>query len=601
MEAESASTHSATSAGAREITRGNMGSPTMTLHSPHVQHRIPGPLTFLKPKLEPKTHDCELIGDAAEGYNNRETGSQSDKEDNYFARRDYFQSRPFRIGDGNNSELTNGFADTRGVTMGSHNLEQVLHHVQSVSQHLQPETNMMRTIPNVQSTDQHYSESGHGDVQDSETSKHFVESDIRSRECITPAQSRPVFPNQRPPLYPTYMSQNPVSADAEVMTSVESQRQPTVLVTSPAVPMPHVQGAWEVQRQKTEMSSTSKEVSSDYNNIGFENNLSESQMQSHIHELASSLVSMADNMQMPMTVPSSNSGSMPMGMPSVGQDSQNIMYIVPGMTPDIRKRRELSLKTKVDIINNAEGSGKSQRQIAAQFNICKSQVHNILKRKDEIKETYEISPGSDRKRRFIRTENDEINIMTLEWYHRLKQQNVKCITGKMLQCKAREIAQQLGKTEFKASNGWLESFRKRHKIGPCANIVKPYAPQFDFTHGDLANTGYFRAPSNNPELWRMYHSRPTPDRADIGDNQSGHLSDEEGPSQNLYSYNYNMLQNNNNDDDEDRIDRLDDTYNANEDEIFPYTDTNDGVRYKFSSTCFQIFFLNVISALQERF
>ena len=34
----------------------------------------------------------------------------------------------------------------------------------------------------------------------------------------------------------------------------------------------------------------------------------------------------------------------------------------------------------------------------------------------------------------------------------------------MVQEYAKQVAQKVGKTEFKTSNGWLESFRKRHQI-----------------------------------------------------------------------------------------------------------------------------------------
>lgn len=150
--------------------------------------------------------------------------------------------------------------------------------------------------------------------------------------------------------------------------------------------------------------------------------------------------------------------------PPHNTSQQTLDSLVPSNSLSDKRRKELSLKQKVDMIQTS--NGKSQRQLADEFNVCKSQVHNIMKRKDEILETFEYSTPSNRKRRFIRTENEEINILTLQYYLKMKELDVN-VTGSMLQRKAREVAQQLGKTEFKASNGWLESFRKRHKIGSC--------------------------------------------------------------------------------------------------------------------------------------
>lgn len=164
-----------------------------------------------------------------------------------------------------------------------------------------------------------------------------------------------------------------------------------------------------------------------------------------------------------------------------------------------KRRKELSLKQKVDMIQSS--NGKSQRQLADEFNVCKSQVHNIMKRKDEILETFEYSTPSNRKRRFIRTENEEINLLTLQYYMKMKELDVN-VTGSMLQRKAREVAQQLGKTEFKASNGWLESFRKRHKIGSCysgesATEKLPSFPSFAKTIKMQGST--LELPQNMPE------------------------------------------------------------------------------------------------------
>lgn len=69
------------------------------------------------------------------------------------------------------------------------------------------------------------------------------------------------------------------------------------------------------------------------------------------------------------------------------------------------------------------------------------------------------------KQRRIKQKNSmhEINRLTWEWYLETRSKNIR-ITGCMLQKKAREFARTLGFTTFKGSNGWLQNFRKRHKI-----------------------------------------------------------------------------------------------------------------------------------------
>ena len=54
-------------------------------------------------------------------------------------------------------------------------------------------------------------------------------------------------------------------------------------------------------------------------------------------------------------------------------------------------------------------SGLSARAVALQFNVGKTQVTNMLKRKAEILDDIENNAPGDRKRKMHKTGNEEIN------------------------------------------------------------------------------------------------------------------------------------------------------------------------------------------------
>ncbi|GBL82377.1 Tigger transposable element-derived protein 4 [Araneus ventricosus] len=128
----------------------------------------------------------------------------------------------------------------------------------------------------------------------------------------------------------------------------------------------------------------------------------------------------------------------------------------------MHKNNVLDIDTKMEIIKAKEQDNLRAKQIIEKFKIGKSQFYEIFKKKNEITELSLNGNGST-KRKMRKTAKEEINEIVWEWFLDARSLNLP-ISRPILQAHAKGIAEKLGKTDFHASNGWLESFRKRHGI-----------------------------------------------------------------------------------------------------------------------------------------
>lgn len=129
-------------------------------------------------------------------------------------------------------------------------------------------------------------------------------------------------------------------------------------------------------------------------------------------------------------------------------------------------RTSLTLEEKIKVIE-AFLDGKSQRQIAHLYGIGKTQVNGIVKKREEILSLYRESLMRGEKltmKRQRKSEYASLNEHLIKWYrHMTVVAGMKITTG-MLRAKALQIAPQLGYHDFKASNGWLATFKANHNL-----------------------------------------------------------------------------------------------------------------------------------------
>ena len=128
-------------------------------------------------------------------------------------------------------------------------------------------------------------------------------------------------------------------------------------------------------------------------------------------------------------------------------------------------KHTLTLSEKIELIRKHEAN-VSYRTLADHYKISTGSISNIIKRKVEYMENYGQNENSNKKRNLRDEFNQQLDQKVYEWFVAQHSKNIP-ISGPLLQERARQIRQELGglnADDFKASNGWLEKFRKRHGI-----------------------------------------------------------------------------------------------------------------------------------------
>ncbi|XP_055265301.1 tigger transposable element-derived protein 7 [Moschus berezovskii] len=140
------------------------------------------------------------------------------------------------------------------------------------------------------------------------------------------------------------------------------------------------------------------------------------------------------------------------------------------------KYTTLNLEEKMKVLSRIE-AGRSLKSVMDEFGISKSTFYDIKKNKKLIldfvlKQDIPLI-GAEKRKRTTGAKYGDVDDAVYMWYQQKCSAGVP-VKGVELQAAAERFAQCFGRTDFKASTGWLFRFRNRHAIGNrkvCAEQV----------------------------------------------------------------------------------------------------------------------------------
>ena len=126
----------------------------------------------------------------------------------------------------------------------------------------------------------------------------------------------------------------------------------------------------------------------------------------------------------------------------------------------VEKTKSLTLEQRVGVLKEAD-KGISCHAMALELGVGKTQIQTIRK---EIIKKWESGACSDSKYSKPRKAGyEDLDKIVFEWFTIARAKNI-LVSGRTVHEKAKMYAEELGHSNFCASNGWFEKWLKRHNI-----------------------------------------------------------------------------------------------------------------------------------------
>jgi len=122
-----------------------------------------------------------------------------------------------------------------------------------------------------------------------------------------------------------------------------------------------------------------------------------------------------------------------------------------------RKLKNTKILQKCKIIKEIE-KGMTNKEASEKFGVPKNTISTWMKNKEKLLKGLEQNSSESKKMRSCNYE--QVDKAVLKWFSLQRSQNVP-IDGPMLKEKALQFAESFDIPTFKASDGWLDKWKKR--------------------------------------------------------------------------------------------------------------------------------------------